>query len=84
MQFNLVWIALVVSLVATLPQLLQVVRTKEARDFNTTSMLLSLVANTLIGFEAFQRGAMPMVALSAWFLVYWSILLSYKLRPSEE
>lgn len=84
MQFNLVWIALGVSLVATIPQLIQVIQTKEARDFNTISIGLSLLANSLIGLEAFRRGYTATIVLSAWLLVYWSILLSYKLRPSEE
>ena len=81
MQINLVWIALAVSMVATIPQLRQVMQTKEARDFNTTSILLSLLANTLIGLEALRRGYTATVVLSAWLLIYWSILLSYKLYP---
>ena len=82
MQFNLVWIALAISLVATIPQLVQVIQTKEARDFNTTYLLLSLLANGLIGIEAYQRGAKPMIALSAWLFVYWAIILGYKVHFS--
>lgn len=79
MQLSFVWGALVVSVIATVPQLLQVIQTREARDFNTTSILLSLVANTLIGLEAVRRGATATIVLTIWLLAYWAILLWYKL-----
>jgi uncharacterized protein with PQ loop repeat len=78
---NLVWIALVVSLFSTIPQLLQIFRTKEARDFNTTSIYLAMLSNTLIGVEALRRGYNATLVLSVWLIVYWSIILYYKLYP---
>ena len=81
MQVNLIWLALAVIMIATIPQLLQIIQTKETRDFNTTSILLSLFANTLIGIEALQRGSIATTILAAWLFVYWSIILSYKLMP---
>jgi uncharacterized protein with PQ loop repeat len=80
-QFSFVWGALVISVIATLPQLWQVIQTNEARDFNTTSIVLSLVANTLIGAEAVRRGATATIVLTIWLLAYWAILLWYKLSP---
>jgi hypothetical protein len=79
MALNLIWLALVVTVLATGGQLQQVIQTHEARDFNTQSILLSLLANGLIGLEAVRRGHTAIAALSAWLLVYWSILLWYKL-----
>ncbi len=81
MDINLVWGALIVSLLATIPQLAQVIRTKEARDFNTKSIFLSLLANSLIGIEAIRRGYTATTVLSVWLIVYWAILLYYKLYP---
>ena len=78
---NLVWIALVVSLFSTIPQVLQIVRTKEARDFNTTSIYLAMLSNTLIGAEALRRGYNATLVLSVWLIVYWFIILYYKLYP---
>ena len=82
-MYSLVWIALVVSLMATLPQLLQIIETKEAGDFNTTSLYLSVLANLLIGVEAIRSGNTAMSALSAWLVVYWLTILSYKLKPFD-
>ena len=82
-MYSLVWIALVVSLMATIPQLIQIVETKEARDFNTTSLYLSVLANLLIGAEAIRSGQTASLALSAWLVVFWLTILSYKLKPFE-
>ena len=81
MSINLVWLALVVSMIGTIPQLLQVMRTKEARDFNTTTIYLAMLSNGLIGVEALRRGYTATIVLSAWLIAYWAIILSYKLYP---
>lgn len=77
-MYSLVWIALGVNLVATIPQLLQIIQTKEARDFNTTSIYLSILANSLIGVEAIRKKQMATLLLSVWLILYWSTILSYK------
>ena len=77
---SLVWIALVVNLIATIPQLAQIVKTGEARDFNTTSITLSLIANLLIGMEAVRRRQPATMVLSVWLIIYWLVILSYKLE----
>lgn len=81
MTINLVWLALVVTVFSTIPQLSQIVQTKEARDFNTTSIYLAMLSNTLIGMEALRRGYTATLILSLWLIAYWSIILSYKLYP---
>jgi uncharacterized protein with PQ loop repeat len=81
MRINLVWIALVVTVFSTIPQMLQVVKTKEARDFNTTSIFLAMIANTLIGIEALRKGYTATVVLSIWLLTYWALISYYKLYP---
>jgi uncharacterized protein with PQ loop repeat len=75
---NIVWVALVVSVLATIPQLAQLVRTREARDFNLTSIYLAMLANVLIGVDAIRRGHNPMIVLSVWLIVYWAIVLYLK------
>lgn len=80
---SLVWLALLVSMIATIPQVIQVMKTKEARDFNKTSIYLSLVANTLIGMEAYRTGSPATIVLSIWLFTYWSIILCYKLYEPE-
>lgn len=81
MTINLVWLALVVTVFSTIPQLFQIIRTKEARDFNTTSIYLAVVSNALIGIEALRRGYTATLVLSLWLIFYWAIILSYKLYP---
>lgn len=81
MAFNLVWAALGVSVFSTVPQLLQIIKTGEARDFNTLSVFLSMVSNSLIGIQAIRTGQKAALALSVWLFLYWSIILSYKLFP---
>jgi uncharacterized protein with PQ loop repeat len=81
MNINLIWLALVVTVFSTIPQLLQIIRTKEARDFNTTSIYLAMVSNTLIGIEALRRGYNATLVLSMWLITYWGIILYYKLYP---
>lgn len=83
MAINLVWFALVVTVFSTIPQLFQIIQTKEARDFNTTSIYLAMVSNGLIGLEALRRGYTATLILSLWLISYWSIILSYKLYPPQ-
>jgi uncharacterized protein with PQ loop repeat len=80
MRINLVWVALLVSLLSTIPQLRQIFKTKEARDFNLTSIYLALLANTLIGVEALRRGQNATLVLSVWLIVYWITILYYKVE----
>jgi uncharacterized protein with PQ loop repeat len=80
MVLNLVWAALIVSVLATIPQLRQIFKTKEARDFNLTSIYLALLANTLIGVEALRRGQNATLVLSVWLIVYWITILYYKVE----
>ena len=84
MQLSLVWIALVITVIGTIPQLQQVYRTNEARDFNQTSIVLSLIANVFIGLEAVRQGNTATIVLAVWFFMYWSILMSYKLNETSE
>jgi uncharacterized protein with PQ loop repeat len=83
MTINFIWLALVVTMFSTIPQLLQIVETKEARDFNTTSIYLAMLSNTLIGVEAFRKGYKATFVLSLWLITYWIIILWYKLYPPE-
>jgi uncharacterized protein with PQ loop repeat len=78
MRINLVWIAFGVSVLSTIPQLVQIIQTKEARDFNLVSVYMALIANTLIGIEALRRGHNATIVLSLWLIIYWVIILYYK------
>jgi uncharacterized protein with PQ loop repeat len=84
MNINFVWLALVVTVVSTIPQILQIIKTKEARDFNTTSIYLAMLSNGLIGFESLRRGYTATLILSLWLISYWGIILSYKLYPPQD
>lgn len=83
MGINLVWFALVVTVFSTIPQLFQIIQTKEARDFNTTSIYLAMLSNTLIGIEALRIRHTATLVLSIWLVAYWGIILSYKLYPPQ-
>jgi uncharacterized protein with PQ loop repeat len=83
MVLNLVWAALIVSVLATIPQLRQIFKTKEASDFNLTSIYLALLANTLVGLDALRRGHNAMIVLSVWLIVYWMTILYYKVEFND-
>lgn len=81
MYISLVWLALVVSMISTIPQIIQIIRTKEARDFNTTSQYLAILSNFLIAAESLRGGDIAALTLASWLIVYRIIILYYKLYP---
>jgi uncharacterized protein with PQ loop repeat len=78
---NLIWIALLFTLFSTVPQLIQLIQTKEARDFNTESQYLAIIANTLIAIESFRGGDLAALVLACWLITYRFIILCYKMYP---
>lgn len=76
---NLSWTALVLSVVATLPQLYQTVLSKSAGDFNEWSPAIAILSNCFIAAHGYNRKDYGILFLGVWFIFYNSVLLSYKL-----
>lgn len=81
MKINLIWLALIFTLFSTFPQLLQIIQTKETRDFNLESQCLALVSNVLIAIESFLGGDIAALILSVWLCIYRLVIIYYKLYP---
>jgi len=76
----LTYIIFVIAVVATIPQLYQTFNTPKMGDFSILNLVLNDATNILLAIYGYLSGDMGIVLLGAWFTIYWSILLSIKLR----
>ena len=76
----LTYIIFVIAVVATIPQLYQTFNTPKMGDFSILNLVLNDATNILLAIYGYLIGDMGIVLLGAWFTIYWSILLSIKLR----
>ena len=77
---TLTYIIFVIAVVATLPQLYQTFRTQQTGDFSVLNLVLNDFTNILLAIYGYLIGDTGIFLLGAWFTIYWSILLSMKLR----
>ena len=75
---NLSWIALLLSVVATLPQLYQTVSTGLVRDHNKWSPLIAIVANFFLAFHGYVRKDYGLMLFGVWFILFNSVITYYK------
>jgi hypothetical protein len=75
---NFSWIALLLSVVATLPQLYQTVSTGLVRDHNELSPLIAIVANFFLALHGYTRKDYGLVLFGLWFIVFNSVIAYYK------
>jgi hypothetical protein len=74
-------ILFVVSAAATVPQLYQTLTTGQTRDFNVWSLILNMITNILLGLHGYFTGDIGLFLVGTWFMIYWSILFSFKVAP---
>lgn len=72
------WIALSLSVAATLPQLHQTVVTRSVEDYNIWSLVLACLANSFLAIDGYLRKDYGLFAIGLWFIAYNSIILFYK------
>jgi uncharacterized protein with PQ loop repeat len=81
---NLSWIALFLSVVATLPQLLQTLETGLLRDHNPSALLLSLLGNAILGIHGYIQKDIGLMLIGLWFACYNAVLAYYKIRSNQQ
>jgi uncharacterized protein with PQ loop repeat len=72
-------IAAILSILATFPQLYRTLETGLLRDHHEYTMVLSLLANLLLLIYGYQTKDIGILIIGLWFVMYNSVLLSYKL-----
>jgi uncharacterized protein with PQ loop repeat len=72
-------IAAILSIIATFPQLYRTLETGLLRDNHEYTMVLSLLANVLLSIYGYQTKDIGILIIGLWFVMYNSVLLSYKL-----
>ena len=75
---NYTWIALVLSILATLPQLYQTVTTGSVRDHNQWSPIIAIGANFFIALHGYTHRDYGLVFLGGWFIMYNSVITYFK------
>jgi hypothetical protein len=75
---NLSWIALVLGILATFPQLYQILTTGSVRDYHPWTPAIAVVANGVLAAHARQTRDTGLFAFAVWFIVYNAVILWYK------
>lgn len=79
MASHLSTLATLIFVSATIPQLVQLYRTKDASDFNVYMLALNMVGNLLLMLHGFRSGDYGILALACWGFLYNCLVLAYKL-----
>ena len=77
---NLSWIALVLSIVATFPQLYKTLSTGSVRDYHPWTPAIAVVANGVLGLHGLQTKDFGLLGFALWFVLYNAVILYYKRR----
>lgn len=75
---NLSWIALLLSVISTVPQLYQTLTTGLVRDHNEWSPRIAILANFFLALHGYIRKDYGLVFLGGWFIMYNSVLTYFK------
>jgi uncharacterized protein with PQ loop repeat len=63
---------------ATLPQLVRLVRTRRAHDFATTFALLNLLGVLFLAARSAEIGETAFLAVNLLSALFWAVLLAFK------
>ena len=78
------WIAVVLAIAATLPQLYQTFSTGLVRDHHPWSPLLAMLANVFLVFHGYTRKDYGLMLFGLWFVFFNGVLAYYKhLAPAS-
>jgi uncharacterized protein with PQ loop repeat len=75
---NYSWIAVVLSVLATFPQLSKTISTGQVRDWHPWTPAIAVVANGFLALHGSVTRDFGLVAFGLWFVVYNSVILYYK------
>jgi hypothetical protein len=66
------------SILATFPQLYQILKTGLVRDHHPWTPALAIVANFVLGLHGLAQKDFGLAGFAAWFVLYNSVILFYK------
>lgn len=75
---NFSWIALLLSLLATLPQLYQTITTGLVRDHNEWSPRIAIVANFFLALHGYSQKDYGLMLFGVWFILFNTVISYYK------
>ncbi len=75
---NFSWIALLLSLLATMPQLYQTISTGRVPDHNKWSPKIALVANCFLALHGYVRKDYGLMLFGLWFIVFNGVIIYFK------
>lgn len=75
---NYSWIALLLSVVATLPQFYQTLTTGLVRDHNEWSPVIAILANFFLSIHGYARKDYGLMLFGLWFILFNSVIAYYK------
>jgi hypothetical protein len=74
---NLSWIALVLAIVATFPQLYLTLSTGTLRDHHPLTPMIAFVGNFFLALHGYNRKDTGLMLFGVWFMLYNAILTQY-------
>ena len=77
---NYSWIAVGLSILATLPQLYKTITTGLVRDYHPWTPALAVVANLFLALHGYSHKDFGLVGFGLWFVLYNGVILYYKQR----
>lgn len=79
---NYAWIATALIIGATIPQLIQVLRTWSADDFNVYSLVMYMTANASMAYHGYLRGDFGLITLNTCLFFFHSTILYIRNAPN--
>jgi len=80
MNSPLTFIILIISFFATVPQLQKTISSGSTGDFSFATLFMNILTNALLGVHGYLTRDMGILAIGAWYFIYWLILIAYKLN----
>ena len=74
---NLSWIALVLGIAATFPQLYLILSTGKLRDYHPWTPMIAFVGNVFLALHGYYRKDTGLMLFGVWFMIYNAILTQY-------
>lgn len=79
---NYAWIATALVIGATIPQLLQVLKTWSVEDFNVYSVMMYMTANGLMAYHGYLGGDFGITTLNTCLFLFNSTILYVQNMPN--
>lgn len=74
---ELSWIALVLAIIATFPQLYLTLTTGQLRDYHPWTPVIAFVGNFFLALHGYVRKDTGLMLFGIWFMIYNAILTQY-------